>query len=96
MTDRLRRAWHAGPRGLPSLPLAASLVAVAALSAYSIIPVVDAVFSGYYAFDWENFVEAASRLGEGTLYEIEYPYAFRWSPVAAWLLGVVTLMPVWA
>jgi hypothetical protein len=96
LTDRLRRAWRAGPRGLPSLPLAASLVAVASLSAYSIIPVVEAVVSGYYAFDWENFVEAAARLNEGTLYEIEYPYAFRWSPVAAWLLGFITLMPLWA
>ena len=96
MTDRLRRAWRAGPRGLPSLPLAASLVAVASLSAYSIIPVVEAVVSGYYAFDWENFVEAAARLDEGAVYEIEYPYAFRWSPVAAWLLGFITLMPLWA
>jgi hypothetical protein len=95
MTDRLRRAWHAGPRGLPSLPLAASLVVMATLSAYSTIPVVEAVFGGYYAFDWENFIQAAARLPHGTLYEFDDPYTFRWSPVAAWLLGFVTLMPLW-
>ena len=96
MIDRLRRAWHAGPRGLPSLPLAASLVAVASLSVYSIIPVLEAVVSGYYAFDWENFIQAAARLDQGTLYEFDYPYTYRWSPVAAWILSFVTLMPVWA
>lgn len=96
MTDRLRRAWRAGPRGLPSLPFAAPLVALAAFSAYSIIPVTEAVLTGYYAVDWENFIEAAARLDEGRLYEVEYPYFFRWSPVAAWLLGIVTLAPLWA
>jgi hypothetical protein len=54
-----------------------------------------AVFDGSYAFDWTNFVEAAERFGTGTLYDQEPPYAFRWSPVAAWLLGLVTLMPLW-
>jgi hypothetical protein len=95
MSDRLRRAWHAGPNGLPSLPLAGILTVTAAFSLYSIVPIVEAVFTGYYAFDWENFVEAAARFGQGDLYEIEYPYAFRWSPVAAWILGVVTLIPLW-
>lgn len=94
-TSRVSLSWHGGPHGLPSLQLAALLAAAAALSLYSIIPLVEAVFTGYYAFDWENFIEAASRVGTGTLYEFEYPYAFRWSPVAAWILGFVTLTPLW-
>ena len=95
MTDRLRHNWHTAPNRHPS-PLLAGILAVAgAFSLLSILPVVEAVFTGYYAFDWENFVEAAARVGRGELYEIDYPYAFRWSPVAAWVLGVVTLMPLW-
>ena len=92
----MRLAWDGGPRGLPSLPLAAVLTAAAAASLYSCLRVIEAVLTGYYAFDWENFIQAAARLGQGTLYEVDYPYAFRWSPVAAWVLGLVTLMPVWA
>jgi len=95
-TSRVSLSWHGGPHGLPSLPLAAALVTVAALSLYSCLPVIEAVLTGYYAFDWENFIQAAARVGQGTLYEFGYPYAFRWSPVAAWVLGFVTLMPVWA
>ena len=44
----------------------------------------------------ENFTEAAARLDQGTLYDFSYPYVFRWSPVAAWVLGLITLMPLWA
>jgi len=94
-TSRVSLSWHGGPHGLPSLPLAAGLVAVAAVSLYSCFRVIEAVLTGYYAFDWENFIQAAARLDQGTLYEFDYPYAFRWSPVAAWILGFVTLMPVW-
>lgn len=95
-TSRVSLSWHGGPYGLPSLPLAGLLVALAALSLYSCSRVIEAVLTGYYAFDWENFIQAAARLEQGTLYEFEYPYAYRWSPVAAWILGFVTLMPVWA
>jgi hypothetical protein len=70
-------------------------VAVSALSLWSIIPLVEAVFTGYYAFDWEIFTHAAERLQDGTLYEVDEFFAFRWSPVAAWVLGFVTLMPLW-
>lgn len=94
--SRLSLSWHEGPHGLPSLPLAAVLVAAAAISLYSTWPIVQAVLTGYYAFDWVNFIEAASRLDPGTLYQNDYPYAFRWSPVAAWILGPVTLLPLWA
>lgn len=94
-TSRVSLSWHGGPNGLPSLPLATLLVAAAALSLYSCLRVIEAVLTGYYAFDWENFIEAAARLEAGTLYEFDYPYAYRWSPVAAWLLGFVTVMPVW-
>jgi hypothetical protein len=95
-TSRVSLSWHGGPHGLPSLPLAAVLVVVAAVSLYSCLPVIEAVLTGYYSFDWENFIQAAARLDQGTLYEFDYPYTFRWSPVAAWILGFVTLMPVWA
>ena len=71
------------------------MAATAALSLWSIIPLVEAVFTGYYAFDWVIFTEAAERLDDGTLYEFSEFYAFRWSPVAAWILGFVTLMPLW-
>jgi hypothetical protein len=94
-TSRMSLSWHGGPNGLPSLPLAGILVAAAAASLYSIIPLVEAVFTGYYAFDWVNFTEAAERLDDGTLYEFSDPYAYRWSPVAAWILGFVTLTPLW-
>jgi hypothetical protein len=70
-------------------------VGLAALSLYVAWPTIVAVFDGSYAFDWANLVEAAERFGTETLYEQERPYAFRWSPVAAWLLGFVTLMPLW-
>lgn len=94
-TSRVSLSWHGGPNGLPSLPLAALLAAAAALSLYSIIPLVEAVFTGYYAFDWANFIEAAERSDDGTLYEFNELYAYRWSPVAAWILGFVTLTPLW-
>lgn len=95
-TSRVSLSWHGGAHGLPSLPLAAVLVVVAAVSFYSCLRVIEAVLTGYYAFDWENLIQAAARLDQGTLYEFDYPYAYRWSPVAAWILGFVTLMPVWA
>jgi hypothetical protein len=94
-TSRASLSWHGGPNGLPSLPLAAGLVAFVCLNLYVAWPTIVAVFDGSYAFDWTNFVEAAERFGTGTLYDQEPPYAFRWSPVAAWLLGFVTLMPLW-
>jgi hypothetical protein len=94
-TSRVSLSWHGGPNGLPSLPLAGLLVGLAALSIYVSWPTIVAVFDGSYVFDWTNFIEAAERLGTGTLYANEPPYAFRWSPVAAWLLGLVTLMPLW-
>ena len=34
-------------------------------------------------------------MDDGTLYEFNEFYAYRWSPVAAWILGFVTLMPLW-
>ncbi|HUG95382.1 MAG TPA: hypothetical protein VMK30_04500 [Pleomorphomonadaceae bacterium] len=95
-TSRVSLSWHGGPHGLPSLPLAVVLVVVAATSLYSCFRVIEAVLTGYYAFDWENFIRAAARLDQGTLYEFDNPYAYRWSPVAAWILGFLTLMPVWA
>jgi hypothetical protein len=70
-------------------------VGLACLSLYVAWPTIVAVFDGSYVFDWSNFVEAAERFGTGSLYDQESPYAFRWSPVAAWLLGFVTLMPLW-
>jgi hypothetical protein len=94
-TSRVSLSWHGGPNGLPSLPLAALLAAAGALSLYSIIPLVEAVFTGYYAFDWVNLAEAAERLDDGTLYEFSELYAYRWSPMAAWILGFVTLTPLW-
>jgi hypothetical protein len=92
---RLRRVWPVGANRLPRPVLAAILTVAAALSLYSILPVIEAVFTGYYAFDWVNFVEAGARLGRDDLYEIDDPYAFRWSPMAAAILGVVTLLPLW-
>ena len=70
-------------------------MALAALSLYVSWPTIVAVFDGSYVFDWTNFVEAADRFGTGSLYDTEPPYAFRWSPIAAWLLGLITLMPLW-
>lgn len=94
-TSRVSLSWHAGPNGLPSLPLAALLTVAAALSLYSITPLVEAVLTGYYAFDWVNLTEAAERLDDGTVYQFGEVYAYRWSPVAAWILGFVTLTPLW-
>ena len=94
-TSRVSLSWHDGPNGLPSLPLAGVLVALACLSLWVSWPTIVAVFDGSYAFDWANFIEAGERFGTGTLYEVDPPYAYRWSPVAAWLLGFVTLMPLW-
>jgi hypothetical protein len=88
-------SWHGGPNGLPSLPLAGGLVALACVSLYVSWPTIVAVFDGSYAFDWTNFIGAAERFGTNSLYEVDPPYAFRWSPVAAWLLGFVTFMPLW-
>jgi hypothetical protein len=94
-TSRVSLSWHGGPNGLPSLPLAALLAAAAGLSLWSIIPLVEAVFTGYYAFDWVIFTQASDRLDDGTLYQFSEFYAYRWSPAAAWILGFVTLMPLW-
>ena len=94
-TSRVSLSWHGGPNGLPSLPLAAALVALAVFSLWACIPLMRAVFTGYYPFDWVIFQQAAVRLPQGTLYEVTPFYVYRWSPVAAWILGYVTLMPVW-
>jgi hypothetical protein len=94
-TSRESLSWHGGPNGLPSLPLAGLLVAAACLSLYVSWVTLVAVFDGSYVYDWTIFVEAADRFGTPTLYEQEPGYAFRWSPVAAWLMGFVTLMPLW-
>jgi hypothetical protein len=94
-TSRASLSWHGGPNGLPSLPLAAGLVAFACLNLYVAWPTIVAVFDGSYAFDWTNFVEAGERFGTDALYTQEPPYAFRWSPAAAWALGFLTLMPLW-
>jgi hypothetical protein len=94
-TSRASLSWHGGPNGLPSLPLAAGLVAFVCLNLYVAWPTIVAVFDGSYAFDWGNFVEAGQRFGTDTLYEQDAPYAFRWSPVAAWAMGFLTLMPLW-
>jgi hypothetical protein len=50
---------------------------------------IETMFTQGYAFDWVNFVRAADRLETGTLYDFTGNYAFRWSPVAAWIFGFI-------
>jgi hypothetical protein len=42
-----------------------------------------------YAFDWTNFQRAAQRVPDPILYQFAEPYAFRYSPIAAWLFGLI-------
>ena len=45
-----------------------------------------------YAYDWVTFTRAAERLSSGDMYDFGGSFGFRWSPVAAWLLVVITPM----
>ena len=41
------------------------------------------------AFDWDNYVEAARRFPLGTMYDLRYPYAYRYAPQLAPVFGLL-------
>ena len=88
----LSLARRPGPNGLPPIVLAAVVVAVAIPSMVASLATIGSLLSTGIAFDWENFGAAAARLPHGTLYQFEGFYAFRWSPLAAGLLGLILPM----
>ena len=48
------------------------------------------------AFDWRIFSEASERVHGGELYAVTDTYAYRYSPLLAYLLGPLTALGPWA
>jgi uncharacterized membrane protein len=83
---RRSAAWR------PPLPVAALFVAAAIPSIAASVSTIQTILSGGVAFDWVNFIRASERVQAGTLYDLAYPYAFRWSPVAALAFELIVPM----
>jgi hypothetical protein len=86
------QAWRSGPRGLPPLWLVAVILAIAIPNLAAAIATIRTLLLDGYAFDWTNFLRAADRFPDTGLYEFADTYAFRYSPVAAWLFGLIAPM----
>ena len=93
-TSGVSLAWRRGPNGMPSLVVAAAVIVVGIPSLVASAATIHSMLTVGIAFDWVNFTQAAARFPQGTVYDFSGFYAFRWSPLAAWLLGFVTLMPL--
>jgi hypothetical protein len=87
--SRLSLAWRVWSAGRPPLWLAAVAIIILIPNLAAAIATIRTLLSDGYAFDWTNFLRAADRLAQGTLYDFGGPYAFRFSPIAAWLFGLL-------
>ena len=54
------------------------------------------IAQGSVAFDWRIFAEASDRVRTGELYAVTDTYAYRYSPLLAYLLGPLTALGPWA
>jgi hypothetical protein len=88
----LSQRWRSGPRGLPPIWLVAVVLAIGIPNLAAAAATIRTLLVDGYAFDWTNFLRAADRFPGAELYEFAEPYAFRYSPVAAWLFGVIAPM----
>lgn len=71
----------------------ALLIAVVAVpNAYLVGRSISIILAGGEAVDWVQFVEASRRVIEGDLYVQTWDYGWRYSPIAAYLFGVLALM----
>jgi hypothetical protein len=82
-------ARRAALRRLPPLWLAALILAIGIPNLAAAVATVRTLVTEGYAFDWTNFVRAADRFPDPTLYEFAGPYAFRYSPLAALAFGAI-------
>ena len=90
----MRRPVIAGRR-MPSLPVAALLVAAVVANFWYLGWTLRELATDPLAFDWEVLVESGRRVSDGGLYEHDPYYLFVWSPVAAWIFGVLEPIGVW-
>jgi hypothetical protein len=87
--SRVSQAWRSGPRGLPPVWLVAVVLVVGVANLAAAVATIRTLVVDGYAFDWTNFLRAADRFPGQSLYDFAEPYAFRYSPIAAWLFGLV-------
>jgi hypothetical protein len=86
----ISRAWRSGPRGLPPVWAVAAVLVVGLPNLVAAASTIHTLLVDGYAFDWTgDFMRAADRFPDKSIYEFAEPYAFRYSPIAAWLFGVV-------
>lgn len=92
----LGRVLAPGPviagRRLPSLPVAAAIVALVVANAWFTYWTVRDLVLTPAAFDWEVLVESGRRVRAGGLYDHEPTYLFVWSPLAAWVMSVLGII----
>jgi hypothetical protein len=82
-------AWRSSPRGLPPLWLVAIVLAFGIPNLAAAIATIKTLLTDGYAFDWTNFLRAADRFPDASIYDFSGQYAFRYSPLAAGLFGVL-------
>lgn len=87
--SRRSLAWARPPAGLPALWIVGLVLAVGIPNLAAAWSTIETIFTQGYAYDWTNFLRAADRLPTGTLYDFTGNYAFRWSPLAAWIFGLI-------
>jgi hypothetical protein len=74
-----------------SLARRALLIVAVAVNVYLLGIIVAGFFLADVGFDWVLYTEAGRRVFEGSLYDWpDTPYAFRYSPVSAYLFAVLT------
>lgn len=81
------------PAVQPRLVLVAVIVALAAaVNLFLAGRSVGLVLDGEPAVDWIQYVEAARRVGTPSLYEVSNEYAYRYSPLLAYLFGPLSVL----
>ncbi len=80
---------RSGPHGLPPIWVMALLLAIGIPNLAAATATIRTLLLDGYAFDWTNFLRAAERFPDASLYHFAEPYAFRYSPIAAWLFGLI-------
>jgi hypothetical protein len=74
---------------VPHLPVAVVIGLVGAVNFYLAGRSIGLILDGAPAIDWLQFVEAGDRVERGGLYEASWTYAYRWSPVLAYLFALL-------
>lgn len=82
---------------LPGLLLRAVLISIVAVpNVYLVGRSVSLMLGGEPAVDWTHYLEASRRVVDGNLYVLSESYGWRYSPIAAYLFGVIGLIGTFA